>query len=73
MAGKLAPYPYLTKIAYNLFFQRYNTKALMNIDAHSYLWGYNDTLLTLVHDIIPGYITTDKIGLLDYVSVYLAL
>ncbi|XP_026330435.1 scavenger receptor class B member 1-like [Hyposmocoma kahamanoa] len=64
LTSKLTAFPFLTKIAYNMLTTRFKFKPLLNIDAHSFIWGYNETLLSAIHDIIPGYITYDKVGLL---------
>lgn len=48
----------------------YKMKALMSIDAHSLMWGYKETMLSLVHNLIPGYVKFDQIGLLYTVSTY---
>lgn len=70
-ASKLASYPYFTKMAYNMLHTGSKFKSLLNIDAHSLLWGYNDSLTSLVHNILPGYMPDEQFGLLSPVSIYI--
>lgn len=47
-----------------------STKAqpILNLTVHDFLWGYKDNLVTLANNILPGYITFDRFGLMDRVS-----
>lgn len=40
----------------------------LNITVHDYLWGYQDTLVSLAHTVMPGYIDFSRFGLMDRVS-----
>lgn len=42
-----------------------NSKAILNITVHDYLWGYEDPLVRLASGIVPKFINFRKFGLLD--------
>lgn len=60
--------PYLSRMAFNLLAKQIDAKPMVTIDAHNYMWGYEDTLLTLGHTFMPSWIQFDTMGLLDRVS-----
>lgn len=45
-----------------------DSKAILNITIHDYLWGYEDALVRLASGIVPNFINFRKFGLLDRVS-----
>lgn len=42
-----------------------NTKPILNITVHEYLWGHEDSLISLASGIVPNFINFRKFGLLD--------
>jgi scavenger receptor class B, member 1 len=47
-----------------------NSPPILNITVYDYLWGYEDQLVRLASNIVPSFITFDKLGLLDRVRKY---
>lgn len=45
-----------------------NAQPILNITVYDYLWGYEDHLVKLASNIVPSFITFEKLGLLDRVS-----
>lgn len=41
---------------------------ILNITVHDYLWGYQDSLVSLAHTVLPNYIDFKQFGLMDRVS-----
>ncbi|CAH2207949.1 jg20399, partial [Pararge aegeria aegeria] len=64
MASMISDYP-LLKGSYNMLVNYVGSKALVNLDVHSHLWGYEEPLIRLGHTFLPGWITFSKIGILD--------
>lgn len=58
-AGFLMNYP-LVQLA-NVM----GAKSILNISVYDYLWGYDDSMVRLVNEIIPNFINFQKFGLLD--------
>ncbi|KAL6433334.1 hypothetical protein ACFW04_006477 [Cataglyphis niger] len=58
-AGFLVNYPLvqLTNIM--------GAKPILNISVYDYLWGYEDSIVTLASEIVPNFINFRKFGLLD--------
>ncbi|XP_033338900.2 scavenger receptor class B member 1 [Megalopta genalis] len=42
-----------------------NSKAVLNITVHDYLWGYEDKLIHFASTVVPSFIDFAKFGLLD--------
>jgi scavenger receptor class B, member 1 len=47
-----------------------NAQPILNITVYDYLWGYEDNLVKLASNIVPSFITFEKLGLLDRVSTF---
>jgi len=43
-------------------------KPILNISVYDYLWGYEDSMVTLASGIVPNFINFQKFGLLDRVN-----
>lgn len=70
MTSMISNQPYIpTKAAFNLLANQVMSTALMNMDVHSHLWGYDEPLIRLGNTWLPGWITFSKMGILDRVSV----
>lgn len=70
MTSMISNQPYIpTKAAFNLLANQVASTALMNMDVHSHLWGYDEPLIRLGNKWLPGWITFSKMGILDRVSV----
>ncbi|EFN62240.1 Scavenger receptor class B member 1 [Camponotus floridanus] len=41
------------------------SKPILNISVYDYLWGYEDSMVTLASEIVPNFINFKKFGLLD--------
>lgn len=44
------------------------SKSILHLTVHEYLWGYEDPLIRLASGILPNYIDFGRFGLLDRVS-----
>ncbi|XP_038219111.1 lysosome membrane protein 2-like [Zerene cesonia] len=64
LATRLSTNPF-TQYGYNLLIAKMNTKAILSLDAHSYLWGWDDPIVKMFNSFIPGIINFSKLGLLD--------
>ncbi|XP_076687354.1 scavenger receptor class B member 1 [Andrena cerasifolii] len=58
-AGMFVNYPLSSLIS------MLDSKAILNITVHDYLWGYEDPLVRLASGIVPNFINFRKFGLLD--------
>ncbi|XP_050453412.1 scavenger receptor class B member 1-like [Cataglyphis hispanica] len=58
-AGFLVNYPLVQLITIM------GAKPILNISVYDYLWGYEDSIVTLVSGIVPNFINFQKFGLLD--------
>ncbi|XP_023944545.1 sensory neuron membrane protein 1 [Bicyclus anynana] len=65
MASMLSDHPFFAKTGFNLLVSRMRPTALMNMDVHSFLWGYEEPLITFGNTVLPGWITFSKMGVLD--------
>jgi scavenger receptor class B, member 1 len=45
-----------------------NARSFLNLTVYDYMWGYDDNLVRLANNILPNFITFDKLGFLDRVS-----
>ncbi|XP_049870529.1 lysosome membrane protein 2-like [Pectinophora gossypiella] len=62
MTSNMAGAPW-TRIPFNLLSTQLNSKAMVSMDAHNYLWGYQDTIVSLGYTITS--VDFDKMGILD--------
>lgn len=46
-----------------------SAQPILNLTVHDYLWGYQDSLVSLANTILPNYIDFPRFGLMDRVSV----
>lgn len=58
-AGIFVKYPWTSLVS------MLNSKSILNITVHDYLWGYEDALVRLASNIVPSFINFRKFGLLD--------
>ncbi|XP_045496582.1 scavenger receptor class B member 1-like isoform X1 [Colias croceus] len=58
-------YPYWTRLAYNLMVKQLRTTSVMKVDAERFLWGYDEPLIAMAHNILPGWIDFERMGVLD--------
>lgn len=68
MASEVTNYGYFAKMGFNMLARRLDSNATVTMNAHDYMWGYEEPLIRLGNQIMPGWITYDKLGLLDRVS-----
>ncbi|CAH0582809.1 unnamed protein product [Chrysodeixis includens] len=61
----LSEYPSFLQYTFNVMAEQLGSKPIFNIDVHTYLWGYDNPLITLVHSLTPGLVYFKKIGILD--------
>lgn len=45
-----------------------NAKPMLNLTIYDFFWGYDDNLIELANNLIPSWITFEKLGVLDRVS-----
>ncbi|XP_050678020.1 scavenger receptor class B member 1-like isoform X1 [Leptidea sinapis] len=65
MTSYISSFPSWSRATFNLLANRLNSKSMMEVDVYSYLWGYKEPLIQLVHTALPGWITFAKMGILD--------
>ncbi|XP_037867708.1 scavenger receptor class B member 1 [Bombyx mori] len=65
IASKVGAYSYFPQLAFNLLASQLNSKPVVTMRAKDYLWGYDEPLIRLGHNIIPGIINFDRLGILD--------
>lgn len=68
LTSQMSSYPYWTRVGLDLLIRQVKSEPIVTKDVHSYLWGYEDNLLSLAHTVVPGSIRFSKIGVLDRVS-----
>lgn len=49
--------------------KRLNSKAMLEVSVHDYLWGYDDPLVNLASKFIPSVIDFQRFGLMERVSI----
>ncbi|OWR51508.1 Scavenger receptor class B member 1 [Danaus plexippus plexippus] len=65
LASMLSSYSIFGKSGYNLLINQLQSKPFLNIDVDSYFWGYDDPLIALGNTLMPGWITFQRLGILD--------
>ncbi|KAG7310214.1 hypothetical protein JYU34_004768 [Plutella xylostella] len=65
MASMLSSYGGFTKIPFNMLVRRIKTQPIVSIDAHNYLWGYDEPLITFGNSVLPGFINFKRMGIMD--------
>ncbi|CAB3226880.1 unnamed protein product [Arctia plantaginis] len=65
MASKVTNYGYFAKMGFNMLARRLDSNATVTINAHDYMWGFDEPLIRLGNQIMPGWINFEKLGLLD--------
>lgn len=69
MASKMGTYSLIPRLGFNLLTARLNSKAILQMPASDYLWGYDEPLIKLGNTLLPGWVTFDVLGVLDRVSL----
>lgn len=59
---------FLAAIAVRTLMRQLDSKVMLKVSVHDYLWGVEDHLVHLASKIIPSVINFEKFGLLDRVS-----
>lgn len=44
-----------------------NAKPLIKLSVHDFMWGYEDNLVRLANNLLPNFITFERLGILDRV------
>ncbi|CAG9580254.1 unnamed protein product [Danaus chrysippus] len=65
LASMLSSYSVFGQSGYNMLINQLQSKPFLNIDVDSYFWGYEDPLIALGHTLMPGWITFQRLGILD--------
>ncbi|KAM3956167.1 scavenger receptor class B member 1-like [Aphomia sociella] len=65
MTSMVSTLPYFTRMGYNLLTMQISAKSIRNMTAFDYLWGYEEELITLGNNFLPGWISFGKMGVLD--------
>ncbi|XP_028179165.1 scavenger receptor class B member 1-like [Ostrinia furnacalis] len=65
MSSMTSKEPYFTQLAFKLLLNHLKTKSLVNQTAEEFLWGYDEPLIKLGNTILPGWISFEKLGLMD--------
>ncbi|CAB3226876.1 unnamed protein product [Arctia plantaginis] len=61
----LSPYPSFIRFMFSAMTSQMKSKAIINMDVHSLMWGYENPIITLCNKLISGLIYFDRIGFLD--------
>ncbi|XP_012056944.1 PREDICTED: scavenger receptor class B member 1-like [Atta cephalotes] len=56
---------YLSRWGLNILIRQTDTKPLVQMTAHEFMFGYQSTLVTLGNHLMPSWIKFDKLGLID--------
>ncbi|XP_018054994.1 PREDICTED: scavenger receptor class B member 1-like isoform X3 [Atta colombica] len=56
---------YLSRWGLNVLIRQTDTKPLVQMTAHEFMFGYQSTLVTLGNHLMPSWIKFDKLGLID--------
>ncbi|XP_018358894.1 PREDICTED: scavenger receptor class B member 1-like isoform X3 [Trachymyrmex cornetzi] len=56
---------YLSRWGLNMLIRQTDTKPLVQMTAHEFMFGYQSTLVTLGNHLMPSWIKFDKLGLID--------
>lgn len=64
-AAKLSTY---AAFGVSMLIKTMNAKPLINITVDEFMWGYDDNIVKLANNIVPNFITFERIGILDRVS-----
>lgn len=60
---------YITRWGLNMLVHQTDSKPLVPMTAREFMFGYKSTLLTLGNQVMPSWISFDKLGLIDRVSL----
>lgn len=59
---------YFTRLGLNLLIRQTKTEPLVAMTAKEFMFGYESSLVTLGNNVMPNWISFDKLGLIDRVS-----
>ncbi|XP_072949775.1 scavenger receptor class B member 1-like [Epargyreus clarus] len=65
MASKMGTYPAWTQMGFNILANRLDSRPVVTLRTHDFLWGYKDPLIALGNTLMPGWINFEKLGMLD--------
>ncbi|CAH0582808.1 unnamed protein product [Chrysodeixis includens] len=65
MASAASSYGYFARLGFNLLVERLRSNATVTMSAQDYLWGYDEPLIRLGNQFLPGWINFKTLGLLD--------
>ncbi|XP_038221646.1 scavenger receptor class B member 1-like [Zerene cesonia] len=65
ISSLVSSYPYWTRLAYNVMVNQLHSTSVMNVDADSFLWGYDEPTIAMAHTILPGWINFERLGVMD--------
>lgn len=54
-------------LAFSTLAKSTNSKPILNLTVHDFLWGYDDKLISLGNTVLPDFINFQRIGLMDRV------
>ncbi|XP_067618384.1 lysosome membrane protein 2 isoform X2 [Eurosta solidaginis] len=60
-----ADYSVFTSMAINVLMKKFDSKPMLKLTVHDYLWGYEDPLVHLASKIVPGIIDFQRFGLME--------
>ncbi|XP_048006716.1 scavenger receptor class B member 1-like [Leguminivora glycinivorella] len=65
MTAMMSSYPFWTRLGYNALQKQVDSRAIITVPAHEYLWGYDEALITMGNTFMPGWIHFSKMGIMD--------
>ncbi|XP_073953058.1 scavenger receptor class B member 1-like [Choristoneura fumiferana] len=57
--------PYLANAGLYYSISAFGSKLFRNMTAHEFFWGFTDPIVTAAHNMMPGWIDFDTIGIMD--------
>lgn len=60
---------FLLKMSANLLIRQTESEPLVTMTAKQFMFGYESAMVTLGNQFLPGWISFDKVGLIDRVSL----
>lgn len=73
IAHVVADSSYITRFGLNLVIRQTKSQPIVQMTAKEFMFGYQSQLLTLGNRFMPGWITFEKLGLIDRVRVLFEL
>jgi len=61
--------PMFINLVFNSLVEYLDSKPILELSVHEFLWGYDDQLVKMASNVLPSWINFAKFGLLDRVII----